>query len=141
MNLSENPTHLELLDYYIQSSEKEEKLKEWENIPRKLRFNIEFPFSHAQWIIELLVRLWITKYDENIFVYISSYWRKYINNAIRLWFLGHLKAHHKTRNNVDKILNAAFTNEWIKVVENEEDIQRIAMQVTERISEICNTSK
>lgn len=48
MNLSENPTHLELLDYYIQSSEKEEKLKEWENIPRKLRFNIEFPFSHAQ---------------------------------------------------------------------------------------------
>lgn len=141
MNVLENPTHLELLDYYIHSNEKEEKLKEWGNIPRKLRFNIEFPFSHASGVTRLLVRLWIAKYDGNIFIYISGYWREHINDAIRLWFLNHLKAHHRTRDHVDKILNEAFTNEWIKTVETEEDIQKIAIQVTEKISEICDSYK
>ncbi len=137
----------ELLEYYSQRNDEYEdeykKLQEWEKHGKKLLYNIEFPISHIPGINQLLVDLWIASYDPSICGYFVNYWNRYIKNAIKLWFLWHLKAYHKTRTKSEEILNETFTSEWIGTLDLLEidNLRDLCEKITQRVSQICDSKK
>ena len=132
----------DLLWYYEARNTEHEKLEEWENLWRKLLYNIELPFSHSKQLLKLLKNIWVAEYDESIFVYHVNGWEKPIFDGIRLWLFESLKEHHRNREKVGRIINMALTDDWIyRIINTKFSINGIRDKVKKIISRTAEDIK